>query len=171
MKKTLFGVLLGVIVMAVIGGALVVGEVVAFDEETAIPEHAHDSLTCYDNSATAASSTHQHEMLMLTEEDTIPSVEIEVTPDAKSGYNVRIMTENFTFAPEHASSEHVDGEGHAHLYIDDVKIGRVYGEWVYVGALTPGLHEIKVTLNANNHADFMVDGNMIADAVVILVEE
>lgn len=167
MKRLLLGALIGIVAMLALGGGLVAGKVVALGEED-IPPHEHSSIACYDN--VAASATHSHTMRMLTDEDTIPTVEIAIIEDAMIGYNVQIDVTDFTFAPQHASSEYVDGEGHAHLYIDGVKIGRVYGEWVYVGELNPGLHEIKVTLNGNDHSMLMADGLEIADAVVIAVE-
>jgi len=58
-----------------------------------------------------------------------PSVKMIVSKDAMSGFNIRIVTKNFKWSPEHASLSHIPGEGHAHIYIDDVKIARVYGEW------------------------------------------
>ena len=77
-----------------------------------------------------------------------PSVAISVTPDAKAGWNLQVTTGNFVFAPWNASRDVVWGEGHAHLYIDDVKIGRLYGEWYHIGDLDAGSHQVKVTLMA-----------------------
>jgi hypothetical protein len=86
-----------------------------------------------------------------------PTVSLDVKPDAKAGYNVAMETTNFTWAPEHASGEHVDGEGHAHLYVDGKKVGRVYEPWVHL-MLEPGDHEVTVSLNGNDHAAYVVDG-------------
>src|SRR5690606_38361231 len=58
----------------------------------------------------------------------IPTVAVTATPDPKSGVNLRVETTGLTFAPEHASTEHVLGEGHAHVYVDGEKYGRLYGE-------------------------------------------
>ncbi|UCC92315.1 MAG: hypothetical protein JSW25_06475, partial [Thermoplasmata archaeon] len=94
-----------------------------------------------------------------------PKVEIEVTEDPKAGWNLRVITTNFEFAPEHASTENVWGEGHAHLYIDDVKIGRLYTEWYHIGGLDKGDHTVHVTLSTNDHMDLAVDGVLVEDTV------
>ncbi|MEO9525809.1 hypothetical protein [Roseibium sp.] len=80
-----------------------------------------------------------------------PSVKIAVTPDPASGFNLHIMTENFTFAPEHASQEHVPGEGHAHVYVNGEKVTRHYGPWLHLPALPEGEAVVEVTLNTNDH--------------------
>jgi hypothetical protein len=97
----------------------------------------------------------------------VPAVEIEVTEDPKSGWNLHVQTTNFRFAPKNASTGKVWGEGHAHLYIDDVKIGRLYTEWYHIGDLDKGDHTVRVTLNTNDHMDMAVDGVMVADSVTI----
>ena len=56
-------------------------------------------------------------------------VALNVHPDSVSGFNVQIVPMAFTFAPEKVNTTHVPGEGHAHLYVDGVKLRRVYGPW------------------------------------------
>ena len=112
---------------------------------------------------------HAHEQMELPTQNA-PTVALSVTPDAKAGWNLQIQTTNFEFAPERASSEHIAGEGHAHLYIDGEKITRVYGNWYYLPELTPGEHEIEVTLNSNSHEDLVVDGVAISASKTIVVE-
>jgi hypothetical protein len=97
-------------------------------------------------------------------------VRIAVTKDAKMGYNLHVVTRAFTWAPAHASSKHVAGEGHAHLYIDGTKVTRLYGEWYYMGSLAPGRHAIRVTLNGNDHADYVRDGKDVAATARVTVE-
>lgn len=93
-----------------------------------------------------------------------PSVEIDVQRDPMmpGNVNVHIMTENFTFAPENVSGEHVPGEGHAHVFVDGVKISRAYGQWYHIPRLKPGEHTIRVTLNTNAHEEYTVDGEVVA---------
>ena len=40
---------------------------------------------------------------------------------------------------------------------------QLYGEWYHVPALTPGVHKITVTLNANSHEDLTVKGKVVSD--------
>ena len=100
-----------------------------------------------------------------------PRVEIEVLKDPMSGWNLHVMTSEFRFAPEHVSGPVHLGEGHAHLYINDEKINRLYGPWYHLGKLSPGRHKIRVDITANNHASYTYQGEPIQDAIVISIEE
>ena len=136
-------IILALIVAAILRfcGALPIGAIsnsvddeIASEPETAMSSHAHNSL--YEVSS-----------------DQAPSVEIDVIEDAVSGYNVRIVTDKFTFTPESVNQANITGQGHAHLYVDDVKIGRVYSEWTHYNENFEGTKEFKVTLNSNDHSD------------------
>jgi hypothetical protein len=86
-------------------------------------------------------------------------------------YNLHIQTENFKFAPDSVSSEHVLGEGHAHVFVDDVKISRAYGPWYHLPRLEPGKHIIKVTLNTNDHQEYATENEFILDTETVTVSE
>lgn len=122
-----------------------------FDEN--IP-HAHDEM-------------HMHGEFVV--EENPPTVELSIEPDAKSGYNVHIITENFVWDPANANGEHVDNHGHAHLYIDGVKITRIYSEWWYLPELNPGEHTIEVSLNTNTHDNYVFNGEVISASQTITV--
>jgi hypothetical protein len=92
-----------------------------------------------------------------------PTVKLTVLKDPKAGWNLHVQVENFRFAPERASTAHVPGEGHAHLFIDGKKITRLYGEWYHIPTLAPGTRKIAVTLNANSHEDLTIKGKPVSD--------
>ena len=126
---------------------------------------------CGDDDGTASQETaaeaQKHEMI------TAPAgmtVGLRVLPDTKKGYNAVIDAEGFRFAPAKAGGAHVTGEGHAHLYVDGVQIARPYSSWHWF-ALDPGMHEVRVTLNANTHAEYSRDGEAIAAEVMVDVPE
>jgi hypothetical protein len=96
-----------------------------------------------------------------------PKVELVVTEDAKSGYNVKIIATDFTFKPESVNSENILGEGHAHLYVDGVKVGRLYSPYFHYDGDFEGSKTFKVTLNANDHSEYAVDGEVIYSEVVV----
>jgi len=100
----------------------------------------------------------------------LPSVSLILEKDKMAGYNVIVNTDNFTFTPEKVNLEPVSNEGHAHLYVDDVKITRLYGQYYHLNNLSRGEHEIKVTLNANDHADWMYQGEHIQAVQKVTVE-
>ena len=116
------------------------------------------------------SMDHEHAVLELQQGDTFPTLDLVIQEDPMAGWNAQLKTTHFTFAPERASTDHIDGEGHAHLYINGEKITRLYGEWYHIGSLPTGENEIRVNLNANNHAAFTVNGEEIEDSVTIVVE-
>lgn len=109
-------------------------------------------------------------MLSLPAGPTAPTLQMMVMPDPETGWNLHITTENFQFAPENASRDHVDGEGHAHVYVNGKKIARHYGPWMHIADLEPGEHVIAVTLNSNDHRELGVDGKSLKVEQTITVE-
>ena len=99
-----------------------------------------------------------------------PTVELGIDRDAKSGWNLRIATTNFRFAPQRTGTPHRPGEGHAHVYVDGRKIARVYGPWFHLDALPPGGATVAVTLNANDHRALAVAGRPLRAERRIAVE-
>jgi hypothetical protein len=118
------------------------------------------------SSQTGTDQGHEHAGV---ETDAEMGVDVEVTPDAKAGANLHVTATGFRWAPEHASGDHVDGEGHAHVYIDDEKLGRLYGEWMHLD-LDAGDHDIRVTLNSNDHRDYLVDGATVEASARVTVD-
>ena len=80
------------------------------------------------------------------------------------------MPEGFIFTPENASGENVMGEGHAHIYVDGVKLGRVYSNWYHLGGLSSGTREVKVNLNTNDHHAYGVEGVEVSATATVVVE-
>ncbi|MQA88170.1 MAG: hypothetical protein GEV03_27005 [Streptosporangiales bacterium] len=98
---------------------------------------------------------------------------MQVSPDPVGGWNLHLVTQRFTFAPEHAGGDPRAGEGHAHVYVDDEKVGRAYGPWFYLpaDAVSPGRHTVRVTLTANDHATYAVDDREIEDTAAVTGQE
>jgi hypothetical protein len=99
----------------------------------------------------------------------VPTVQVEAFEDAKGGYNIHVRTTNYTFTPEAVNESPVPNTGHAHVYVNGVKVARLYGEWFNL----PGdlFHEgenlIEVTLNANDHSEWALGGEHIAALVTV----
>lgn len=124
-----------------------------------------------DHKMAAGSSHGHHEMVEVPAGAAAPTVDFTVHEDPKSGYNIEITTTNFRFAPQNASTAHVFGEGHAHIYVDGKKINRVYGNWYYLADIGgEGEHEIRVELSANNHSTYAQNGEMIDVTKTVTVE-
>lgn len=133
-------------------------------------DHDHDDMTAHtDEDMAHDTGTHSHDMYMYMGENP-PSVTIDVRKDTLGGYNLELLTTNFEFTPLAAGSDNVEGQGHAHLYINGEKITRLYGNHYYLGNFDPGTYQISVTLNTNDHFDYSVNGEIVSDEFLLKVE-
>lgn len=112
---------------------------------------------------------HTHAMMEVDAKLPVPGVKMTLIPDSKDGYNLKLSVTNFTFTPEVAGGISVPNQGHAHLYINDVKVSRIYSEWFYVSSslLKEGENTLMVTLNANDHSDWVYQGGHIGDVALV----
>ncbi len=99
-----------------------------------------------------------------------PEVAIDLTRDPMEGYNLHVRTSNFAFTPRAAGLGDVPGEGHAHVYVNGKKQGRLYGEWLHIAHLPKGAVTVEVTLNSNTHSPLAVAGQPIAARTLLTVE-
>ncbi len=118
-----------------------------------------------------AAGGHGHGGAFAVEGPGAPTVAVDVAQDERSGFDVRLTTEGFAFTPELASTPDTEpGQGHAHLYLDGEKVARLYGDWYHLDVdLAPGVHELRVELNANDHAPYEVDGEPIEAVATVVV--
>ncbi|MEL6137259.1 MAG: hypothetical protein AAFR42_07610 [Cyanobacteria bacterium J06628_6] len=112
---------------------------------------------------------HDHAPLAVPADQPAPTLAIAVTPDPVSGWNLELQTTNFEFAPERVNGESTFNEGHAHLMVNGEKRGRIYSNWHHLTDLTPGENMVMVTLNANGHEELTVEGEVVADSVLVTV--
>ena len=96
-----------------------------------------------------------------------PAVLLVAHPDSGGGWNLEITISGHTIMPDSASTAHVEGEGHMHLYINRMKVTRVYERWFYLRPLLPGQHEVTIELSSNTHAALAKDGVRIHASVLI----
>lgn len=101
--------------------------------------------------------------------DGAPSVDFDIEPDPHGGWNVRINTDGFEFTPDEVNGDAAGGQGHAHIYVDDAKFARVYSEYYHLpaSAVPEGEHTVMVTLNADDHSSWAVDGEAIAASATV----
>ena len=100
-----------------------------------------------------------------------PSAELLVMKDPTGGFNVQVQTSRFTWRPDMASMKHVEGEGHAHVYLDGRKIMRIYNNWFHLNtfqfATKPGEQLLSVELVGNDHVPYTTEGLPVgAEALV-----
>lgn len=98
-----------------------------------------------------------------------PEFDLTVTPDG-DGWVVRIIAHDFTFSKDMTEGPHVPGMGHAHLYLGGLKLQRLYEPEAHIGALPPGRHEVRVTLNTNDHRAYVVGDTPVTATAFINVQ-
>jgi len=108
---------------------------------------------------------HSHMPINVPTTAEIPALSLHLTKDAMSGYNLALNIQKYTLIPPpevlsmpemmnstiNATSGFI--EGHAHLYINGVKIQRVYGKNIHLpqGLFKEGINTVSVTLNNHGH--------------------
>ena len=98
-----------------------------------------------------------------------PSVNLEIYEDNMDGYNLFIKLENFILTPMDVGKKNKSNSGHIHLYVNDIKIGRVYSNWFHIPGRYFNLKEniIRITLNSNLHDSFAINGNPIESKIKV----
>lgn len=148
----------------VFGGG--VGFLVAASQGITMDGHDHQNPAQHG----AAMDHAGHDMPLEIDAADAPEMAIGVTHDPVSGYNLHLKIDQFEFAPEQAGLAHVAGQGHAHVYVNGVKIARLYGPWLHIAALPAGAAEVEVTLNANDHRTLTVGGKPISATAIVPVK-
>ncbi|GJM39437.1 MAG: hypothetical protein DHS20C19_28040 [Acidimicrobiales bacterium] len=137
-------------------------------------EHSHDDDT-HDDEASDGDmgddGSHDHGEAVEFAGDVVPTIAIEVEADPASGINVHVTSTDFTVNPEAASTEHVEGEGHYHLYLDGEKVLRFYNDSIHVAGVPEGEVEVTVELSANDHRAYALDGDALRATTTFTVPE
>jgi len=100
-----------------------------------------------------------------------PTLDTAVYADPVGGWNLNVITTNFTFDAAAAGLENIEGHGHAHVYVNGVKLGRVYSDWHHIGKLPLGRNDVSVSLYANDHSGLARGGVKITSTSSVIVEQ
>ncbi len=74
------------------------------------------------------------------------------------GFSVEIGLEDFEFVVTADDAPHVPGQGHAHVYLNGLKLGRLYENSFDIGSLAAGVYRLRIGLNTNDHRPYVSDG-------------
>ena len=99
------------------------------------------------------------------------SLAITAEADADGGIDVHIAAEGFRFASELVDQAHTPGSGHAHIYLDGEKLGRVFEPDYHIADAPPGEREVRVSLNTNDHSDLVYNGEKVESTVTVTVPD
>ena len=107
---------------------------------------------------------------MVPDGEPVPELKLKVYEAADgTGWAVELAPRNFRFAADLVDGEHVAGTGHGHLYLNGLKLGRLFSKSVRIGVLPAGKHLVRVTLNTNNHKAYMANGKVVSATAPIVV--
>lgn len=98
-----------------------------------------------------------------------PNIEL-LAEKSGDGWLVQVLSDEFEFTPHLVDGPHVPGTGHGHIYLNGVKLGRLYEPSTTIGALPPGAHDIRVTLSTNDHRAYVVGDQPITASIRILAD-
>ena len=88
----------------------------------------------------------------------------------RDGLSGRVEVEGVTLIARASDASHVPGEGHAHVYLNGLKLQRLYGADFATGTLLPGNYNLTVTLNGNDHRPYIANGEPISASLTFTVE-
>ena len=123
----------------------------ACDNHEGNAPHHHDSSI---GSSTFESSNHNM------------SVKIRVDELASGIVDINLDVTEFKFSSD---TEHRDGTGHAHLYIDGESWGMLYRADTKITEISSGSRIFKVILNTADHRNYVHHGEPITDEVRVVV--
>jgi hypothetical protein len=101
------------------------------------------------------------------ESEPIPTLDVNVSADKLSGWNLKLETANFEFKPDGVSENHAPGEGYAMLYVDGIEAGRVYAGNHHLKKLGRGTHFIEVVLHTNDHREYQIDSQRVSEVITV----
>lgn len=93
-----------------------------------------------------------------------PTLEFSELVPSLDGFPIRVVTTNFEFKQLGGTGpmpSHKPGEGHAHLYLNGLKLGRMYKPEASIGQLMPGSYNLTVSLNSNDHRAYLANGSPV----------
>jgi len=153
------------LVVGLVFGGLT-GFLLAASYSVTLDGHDHSTGHSADAYSPLDAAAHDHSEVVRLPAHNAPIVQAVLHADPLGGWNLQVVTENFRFAPENVSLDHVAGEGHAHVYVNGVKLARLYGNWMQLTGVQSG-DVVSVSLNSNDHKTFAVDNRAISAQVTI----
>lgn len=102
-----------------------------------------------------------------------PEVGIEVLPDAREGWNVRLTVGDFRFSPAGTKKTAVQGRGYALLRLDGRPVAELRDPTHHLpgSSVTRGTHKITVRLHADDDTVWAVDGEPVESTADITVSD
>ena len=134
-------------------------------------------LMIYNKSLLAANpqtskTQHVHKEVEISNHTPVPQLKVQLYKDERDGFNLHINLINYEIeAPESAATDKTQTilEGHAHLFINGVKIRRLYSRYAHLNAdlFNNGINMVTVTLNSHQHDTWTYNKRPLTSSVTI----
>ena len=144
------------LVLLLIG--LVFGATAGFLAAGGVPSDAHDHGSHDD--------AHHEQANYADWSGDAPAFTLTALRDESGGIALLIDIQPFAFTPRLADQQAAQNSGHAHVYVDGIKMARAYGPWVHLADVREDA-EIRVTLNANDHAHWAIAGTPMTAEITV----
>jgi len=119
----------------------------------------------------ASKMEHVHKEIEIPANKTVPKIHAQLYKDERDGFNLHINLINYEIeAPEFATTTAQNIlEGHAHLFINGVKIGRLYSPYNHLKAdlFNEGINMVTVTLNSHQHDTWTYKNRPLTSSITI----
>lgn len=96
---------------------------------------SHDHADPFTHESGKHNSSHDTPVVVFAED--APRITVDLARAPRERYYLHVQARNFTFMTSASGLKNVTEEGHAHVYIYDVKLGHLYGDWMRIAHLRP----------------------------------
>lgn len=90
---------------------------------------------------------------------------------SEDGFEIKLEVEEFSFVLAPEDAQHIPNEGHAHVYLNGLKLGRLYDSTFTLGAVPADEYELRIALNSNDHRPYMSQGTAVQETLSFKFEE
>lgn len=159
------------LVVSGVGFALIGGDSDTSSSNTTSEDEAQEISedSVHSEHSDSHSEDHSHsETYEFANHDELPEVSINNIGQNLAGEWVMLVDFlNFDLRQDKVDQENVPGEGHAHVYVNDKKVSRLFSsEYTFEDPLNQG-DMIRVGLNTNDHKGYTHDGQLIQDTEIV----
>lgn len=99
-----------------------------------------------------------------------PQLDASINKDIQDGWNIELLTHNFTFMLPKETGKQSQNEGYATLFINGKLHTRIYSPWFYLPSLQTGTYDIEISLRSSHHEPLTHLGLPIETRHRIIVE-
>ena len=158
----------GLVVLVLISCSSNTGEGVSSTSMSVEQDETHETHETHDHDH---DHDHDHEnSLDVSQLVNPPMVSISGVETETGEVSLNFSVENLELVPVDPPSEHKSGQGHLHLYVDGASIAMLHETTYTVTDLTKGSHSFRITVSTNDHREYSVDGEVIADSISLEIQ-